>query len=183
MVEGIEIRRAGVDDAELISDLSNITFIETYRNSCPDEHLFDFLNSYFNKEAILQELSNPDDLYFLAFYDGFPAGYLRMKEEHNDFPAMNAFNSIEIKRIYVLKEFHSKKIGSALMKHALDVATEKGYEKIWLGVWENNQKAKSFYNKWGYIDSGVKHVFSIGDTPQYDHWLIKDLPHVTQPSP
>ena len=36
-------------------------------------------------------------------------------------------------------------VGRELYNHALKVAREHGYNKIWLGVWEHNLKAIQFY--------------------------------------
>ena len=96
-----------------------------------------------------------------------------MKEEESDVIEIKKHKSIELKRIYVLKEFHSQKIGAKLMNFAFDFAAEKEYELIWLGVWEHNERAKSFYKKFGFVDSGVKHPFPIGNTQQTDDWFIK----------
>ncbi len=59
------------------------------------------------------------------------------------------------------------------MTYALQFASQKKYEVLWLGVWEHNEKAKSFYKKWGFADTGDTHDFPIGNTPQKDNWLIK----------
>ena len=59
------------------------------------------------------------------------------------------------------------------MNFALNFAAEKDYEIIWLGVWEYNEKAKSFYRKFGFEDTGVEHPFPIGNTPQTDRWLYR----------
>ncbi|WP_233268676.1 N-acetyltransferase [Cellulophaga sp. L1A9] len=58
-------------------------------------------------------------------------------------------NSLEIKRIYVLKEFHGKKIGRLLYKMALDSAEQNKATPIWLEVWEANKRAIRFYKKNG----------------------------------
>ena len=96
-----------------------------------------------------------------------------MKEEESDVTLIKKYKAIELKRIYVLKEYHSKKVGAALMNFALQFAAEKNYEAVWLGVWEHNLKAQAFYKKWGFVDTGATHDFPIGDTPQMDNWLIK----------
>ena len=114
-----------------------------------------------------------NEFYFIAFLNGIDAGYIRMKEEVSDVEIINRHKAIELKRIYVLKEYHAKKIGAALMNFALDFAAEKNYEMIWLGVWEHNERAKLFYNKFGFINSGVTHPFPIGNTPQTDVWLYR----------
>jgi GNAT superfamily N-acetyltransferase len=169
----IEIRRGTLNDASLLSELSTTTFLDTFRGTCTDEEIEEFVQKYFNKAQVYKELQDEDNFYFTAFADNIPAGYIRMKEEETDVEIIKNYKAIELKRIYVLKEYHSKKIGAALMKFALDFAAEKGYEAVWLGVWEHNLKAQSFYKKWEFTDTGATHNFPIGNTPQMDNWLIK----------
>ena len=169
----LHIRRAVADDAKLIAELSAITFFDTFKGTCTDDDMQGFIKDYFSIEQVEKELQDNDDFYFIAFINGNPAGYIRMKEEVSDVEIINKHRGIELKRIYVLKEYHSKKIGAALMNFALDFATEKNYELIWLGVWEHNERARAFYNKFGFEDSGVMHPFPIGNTPQTDVWLYR----------
>jgi GNAT superfamily N-acetyltransferase len=174
MVEnGTHIIRATKDDAQLLSDLSNVTFIETFRGTCSDDDLIGFIDKCFNENVIASELNDADDLYYIAFVEGFPAGYIRLKENYEDYPAIKKYRALELKRIYVLKEFHGKKIGAALMQFAIEVAKQNQYEVLWLGVWEHNHTAYSFYKKWGFVDTGDTHLFPIGNTPQTDNWLMK----------
>ncbi|MEO6820804.1 MAG: GNAT family N-acetyltransferase, partial [Ginsengibacter sp.] len=111
--------------------------------------------------------------YFLAFIDNNPIGYLRMMEEESEVPVINEHKSLSINRLYVLKEYHSQKVGAALMEFALDFAAKNNYNIIWLGVWEHNERAKSFYYKFGFKDTGFSHPFPIGNTPQTDIWLMR----------
>ena len=174
-IPGINIKRATAADAELISHLSIITFEETFRGTCTEDDLQGFVNYAFSPAAVLNDLRDEEDLYFIAWYDNVATGYMRLKENYRDYPAIKKYRALELKRIYVLKEYHSKKIGAALMSHALHVAKEKNYEVLWLGVWEHNHQAQSFYKKWGFTDTGDTHPFPIGNTPQTDHWFIKFL--------
>ena len=171
----LNIKRATAEDAGLISHLSKITFEDTFKGTCTDEDLQGFVDNVFSPAAVLNELKNEDDLYFIAWYNNVAAAYMRLKEDYNDYPVIKKYKALELKRIYVLKEYHSKKIGAALMAHALRLAEQKNYEVLWLGVWEHNYKAQSFYKKWGFMDTGDSHPFPIGNTPQTDNWLIKFL--------
>jgi ribosomal protein S18 acetylase RimI-like enzyme len=173
MTGSIEILRATPDDAQLISELSAVTFFDTFKGTCTDEDMQGFIEQYFNKEQVLSELQNANDFYFIAFVDGRAAGYVRIKEEVSDVEIIKKRKAIELKRIYVLKEYHLRKVGAALMNFALDFAKQKNYDLIWLGVWEHNERAKSFYKKFGFEDSGVEHPFPIGNTPQTDVWFYK----------
>lgn len=169
----LNIIRATENDAGLLSDLSNVTFIETFRGTCPDDDLMFFLDKCFNPTTISNELSDPDDLYYIVYSDGFPAGYMRLKEDYNEFPYMKKYKALQLKRIYVLEEFQGKKIGKELLNYALQIAADKDYEVLWLGVWEDNEKAKTFYQRFGFENTGYNATFNIGNTAQTDHWLLK----------
>lgn len=173
VVEEINIIRADKNDAQLLSDLSNVTFIETYRGSCSDNDLIGFIDKCFNEDVIRQELEDPEDFYYIAFADGFPAGYMRLKEDNRDYPLEKKYKALQLKRLYVTKEYQGKKIGAALMNAAIQLAGENGYEILWLGVWEGNDKARSFYDKWGFEDPNLSYSFPVGETIHTDYWLIK----------
>ena len=175
MVREIQIEKALITDAQLISDLSIVTFIETYRGTCSDSDLDSFIETCFNETHIAEELSGEVPQYFIAYADGFPAGYIRIFEDYNDYPAIPIYKAIELKRIYVLENYHSQKVGAALMTYALQLARNRAYEALWLGVWEENLRGLAFYNKFGFEDTGCRHTFYIGTTAQTDHWMIKLL--------
>ena len=169
----INIRRAEINDAEILSQLSTVTFLDTFNGTCTEEDIQQFVKKYFSPEQSFKELQDPFDYYFMAFINDEAVGYLRMKEEDSDVDEIKKYRGIELKRIYVLKKYHDKKVGAALMKFVLSFAYENKYEAVWLGVWEHNERAKIFYKKWGFTDTGVMHDFPIGSTPQMDHWYIK----------
>lgn len=171
--EQLQIRRAAEDDATLISELSSVTFFDTFTATCTEEDMDGFIRQFFNVTVVQQELKDPDDYYYIAFVEGKAAGYIRMKEGKSDIPEIKSHKGLELKRIYVLKEYHSQKIGASLMKFALNFAAQNEYDVLWLGVWEHNERALNFYKKFGFIDTGFKHPFPIGNTPQTDNWLIK----------
>jgi ribosomal protein S18 acetylase RimI-like enzyme len=174
LVKGdIHIRRAVTNDAQLLSALSAVTFFDTFNGTCTNEDIQQFIETCFNPGQVYKELRDADDFYFIAFINEEAAGYIRLKEDESDVIEIKKHRSIELKRIYVLKEYQSQKIGAKLMTFALDFAVAKNYELIWLGVWEHNEKAKAFYKKYGFEDSGVTHLFPIGNTPQTDNWLVK----------
>jgi diamine N-acetyltransferase len=75
--------------------------------------------------------------------------------------------AIEIERIYVLKEFHGKAAGQLLYEKAMQIAIHSNAEYVWLGVWEKNLRAISFYKKNGFMEFD-RHVFKLGDESQTD---------------
>ena len=57
------------------------------------------------------------------------------------------------------------------METALDFATKKNVDWIWLGVWLGNTQAQEFYRKWRF-EKFHEHVFQMGGDPQTD-WLLR----------
>ena len=169
------IRRALNADAELLSVISKETFADTFSGTCTEEDMQFFLEENFNLKKVKRELADENDFYFFIEENGVTAGYVRMMEDYSLFNEIKKWKALELKRIYVLKEFHGKGIAQQLIKFVEEFARENKYEVLWLGVWEHNLRAKRFYEKCGFTDSGYMHDFPIGNTPQSDNWLWKFL--------
>lgn len=167
------IRRIELKDAAALSALSKITFYDTFTGTCTDEDMQHFLDDYFSLAQVKQELADEKDCYFFIEADGKPAGYLRLKEDYSNFELIKQWKALELKRIYIDKQYHGKGLAQQLMAFAENFAKENKYEVLWLGVWEHNNRAKKFYEKMGFKDSGYMHDFPIGNTPQRDNWLWK----------
>ena len=48
------------------------------------------------------------------------------------------------------------------MKEAIREAKERGFNCLWLGVWERNERAIKFYEKWGFKRVGGN-IFVMGE--------------------
>src|SRR5687767_3508845 len=171
----ITTRRARLDDAEILSEIANRTFYDTFTGTCTEADMQGFLEAYFNLEQVKKELSNEDDMFYLAECGGKVVGYHRFMEDYSSLPLMKQWKALELKRIYVEKEFHGIGVAQALMELVLTYAADHKYEVVWLGVWEHNKKAQRFYEKYGFVNSGHTHDFPIGNTPQTDWWFWKFL--------
>ena len=171
----ITTRRAQLDDAEILSEVANRTFYDTFKGTCTDADMESFLEAYFNLQQVRKELSNEADMFYLAESGGKVVGYLRFMEDYSGLPLMKQWKALELKRIYVEKEFHGIGVAQALMELVLSYAADHKYEVVWLGVWEHNKKAQRFYEKYGFVNSGHTHDFPIGNTPQTDLWFWKFL--------
>ena len=78
-------------------------------------------------------------------------------------------------RFYFLKEFHGKGDSDRLMNFAMDYARSQGFERMYLSVWEYNFRARGFYEKNGFKNTGIENDFPLGNTPQTDLWFVKNL--------
>lgn len=166
----ISIRYCTINDAQLIANMSRQTFYETFASENSAVNMDKFMQSQFAREALINEVGKEGNIFFLAYDDEKPVGYVKMRESDR-MPELNNKTAIEIARIYAVASSIGKGVGSALMQKCIDVATERNKEVVWLGVWERNKKAIDFYIRWGFEKFGT-HIFMLGDDPQTD-WLMK----------
>ncbi len=174
-MEQIIIRRATIADAVKLSAISIQTFYDTFINTCTEEDMNTFLKEYFNIKQVKLELNNENDFYYLAELNGKVVGYCRWMEDYTNFPVMKQWKSLELKRIYVLEEFHGKGVAQQLMNFVIQSAKKNQYQVVWLGVWEHNYRAQKFYEKYSFVHSGHTHDFPIGSTAQTDCWFWRFL--------
>jgi diamine N-acetyltransferase len=167
------IRYAAVTDAESLADLAATTFHQAFDGSSKQENVDGYVQSAFSPEQLAIELLDPNSTYLIVEMAGQAVGYLKLYEGKAPV-CVNDPGAIELARLYVRQEFLAQKIGAALMQRALEEARRKGYRTIFLGVWENNERAKAFYQKWGFVRVG-EHIFQMGDDPQTDWWMERKL--------
>lgn len=171
----IKIRRVTINDAEVLSELAIKTFFDTFVGTCTEKDMDDFLYEYYNIEQVSKELNDKNDYFYFAEIDSIAVGYIRFKEDYANYEKMKQWKALELKRLYILKEFHGKGVAQALMNFYFNYAIDNKYELAWLGVWEFNFRAQKFYQKNGFENTGDKHPFPIGSTPQTDLWYWKFL--------
>ena len=171
----ITIRRVTVADVPALCAMARQTFYDTFVDTCTATDMQEFLDEVFTEEQLAKEISNQNDYCFFAEINGEPVGYIRFMEDSSNFAEVNKWKSLELKRLYVLKEYHGKGMAQKLMEFFIAFAEQYQYELVWLGVWEYNFRAQKFYSKYGFINSGHTHDFPIGDTPQTDIYLWRFL--------
>lgn len=166
----IVIREATVEDAWLIADISHQTFYETFASYNTKEDMEKFLNQQFTKGKLVLEVGARANVFLLAYNDDKVAGYVKIRDERAPLSLGNN-NALEIARLYAMREMIGKGVGSMLMQACIEIAKEKKKDYLWLGVWENNQRAIDFYTKWGF-EKFDETDFLLGDDLQKD-WLMK----------
>jgi diamine N-acetyltransferase len=172
-MERIDVRKATLTDLEILQALGKQTFIETFGEMNTEENMSQYLTESFNEAKLKSELTNPDSVFYFAIQENRFIGYLKLNFAEAQ-TELKDKKSLEIERIYVLKEFYGKGVGQVLYNTALDLARQKNAEAVWLGVWEKNPRAISFYKKNGFVEFD-KHVFILGDDVQTDIMMKLNL--------
>lgn len=172
-MNSLEIKKATVKDLNALQLIGRQTFSETFAEVNSEENMIKYLKESFADEKLTAELNNPNSHFYLAQLDNKVIGYLKLntgdaqteKQDHD---------ALEIERIYVAKEFHGQNVGQVLYVQALETAKELRATYIWLGVWEKNFRAVSFYSKNGFVQFDT-HIFRLGDDEQTDLLMKKVL--------
>ncbi|MFD2932944.1 GNAT family N-acetyltransferase [Spirosoma flavum] len=169
------IRTATIADAALLTDLSAMTMREAFGPPHnPAELVDEYIQSACTQSILEAELADSRSTFFLLdLPDGTPIGYAKLRR-HAPPRRMTNRNAIEIQRIYLLQSQIGKGQGQTLINHCIDWAKAQGYTAVWLGVWERNERAISFYKKMGFEPLGF-HYFQFGSERQRDFWLQKQI--------
>jgi len=165
-IEHTIIQKTKLADLKELLKVAEQTFYDTFAKENTEENMKVYLAEHFTYEKLIIEFNNPYSEFYSAILNDRITGYLKINFEQ----AQTEFvqnNSMEIERIYVLKEFQGYKIGKLLLDKAFARAQENKIDIVWLGVWEKNEKAISFYKKNGFIEFG-KHIFKLGTEEQTD---------------
>ena len=173
MEKTIEIKPAGRPEADLIADIARKTFMETYGEMNTPENMEVYLNSQFSDEKLLEELQHPRTRFFLAYLDGIPAAFTKVRDDRKA-KKLEEIKAIEFQRIYVLQEYQGFSLGKAMLDMIKELAREDGYQTIWLQVWQKNNKAIRFYQKAGFTVFETA-SFLLGSSSQQDFLMRYDL--------
>lgn len=171
----VTVRKAFMADAPSITALGARVFTSIFGHSVPSHELQAYLNSAYSLDAIVQDLTNPlKDTIVAVNLDGKILGFALVTRGSSEPCVSHLKDTIELQRIYVDSAAHGMGVGGLLSRAVDELARQKGYRNIWLGVWEDNHNAQNAYKRWGYKQVG-KHDFVVGTVVQTDHIMLKPL--------
>ena len=168
MFSPLNIRPAVAKDAEQLAKLAAQTFTDAFACDNTVEDIRAYVRDAFNTTRIQSELQDPANGFLLAFLEGAsdPIGYAKLRSGTTE-QSVTGPRPIELERLYVSQSVIGQGIGARLMEASLEVACDGEYQTIWLGVWEQNERAIAFYQKWQFEAVG-DHIFQLGTDSQRD---------------
>jgi ribosomal protein S18 acetylase RimI-like enzyme len=158
----LSIRQADISDVKIICALGVTTFYEAYYEQDNSGDLASYVLESFNQAQIKNEFNDTNSTFFIAELNGKAVGYAKLRED-SAVDCLENENAVELHRIYVLERAKGKGVGGALLNRCFAAARAKGYETIWLGVWERNSAAIKFYERLGFVKVGEV-LFPYGET-------------------
>lgn len=153
--EAIAIVSPGPDRAAEIAALAHRTFAETFVGKAYYTH--EIIDGYAAKaltpaifESHLRDLKHR---IWLVTVDGRTAGFAHVAER-SPAEAVKNLHALYLNRLYLEKEFHRRGLGKLLLDECYREGRRRGYDWIWLSVWEHNYPALAFYERTGFSAKG-----------------------------
>lgn len=158
----IKIIKGEIEHSELIAEIGKKSFWESHGKSASKEDIEAFVSKTYNKEVLLKELENPNNLYHIIYYKNEAVGYSKIEFNASNINIKHK-NVTKLDRFYLLKEFYGKKLGKKLFDFNVELSKKNKQKGIWLAVWVKNERGIKFYNKAGFKIVG-KYDFQISKT-------------------
>ena len=155
-----KVREASKDDARGLAEVHVRSWQAAYKGQVPDDFL-DSLSVDRREKDWRQTLNSPSNKVFVA-------------EAEQEIVAFSSFgpvrdegldkNSVgEVYAIYALEKFWDCGIGRRLMEASLTTLREMNCSTVKVWVLDTNQRAISFYQKFGFSAEGVQKVEARGE--------------------
>lgn len=148
------IRPAAPADIDALVELAATTFHETHAPFLEPADVDDYVTGNFTRAAFEVILADAASTLRVCEGGGRLLGYLHLRRSTP--PAcVTGRAPIELVRIYLRREVIGRGQGARLMRTARAEAARRGCDALWLMVYERNERARTFYGKWGFVDVGT----------------------------
>lgn len=167
------IREATRSDASELSRIAEKVFRATFGSANTAEDMRLHCETNYSERNQAAEISDPNMCTLLSEDGGNLIAFAQIRWGHA--PAVVTGRSpAEIYRLYVVDEWHGKGFAQRLMDASLAKMKQHGSDIAWLGVWERNPRAITFYSKCGFVEVGA-HDFLLGADLQRDIVMVRSV--------
>ena len=154
-------RQATLNDIELIRELADVTFRETYKNILYNEQLDWMFDWMYSAESLKQQMNGDGQVFLLVYKDNVPAGYISIERQGDDL--------FHFQKIYVLPLMQKNGIGKYLIDLGVEYIRSLGLEKFKVELNVNRKNpAVDFYQRLGFK------IASEGDFPIGNGYYMND---------
>ena len=129
-----------------------------------------YLQQNFDVTRLNDEIRNGLVQYFLLEEENRYIGFIKICMNRPMTPG-SLTRGIELEKIYLLKAFSGKGIGSKAFMFLCDYARNKGEKLVWLNVLKSNQRAIKFYEQFGFRK--IDQIEFSTDKIKIDMWVMK----------
>ena len=184
----LEFRQATSEDAAQVSALIGTTWAKFFAYSVTEADLETYLTQTVSEAQIRKEIEDESKYCLLAVrlakstVTGGPktsatgstvVGVAQMNFNTTE-EGLTTSKPVKLDRLYIQPTEQGGGLAALLLQDAEEEAKKRGYNGLWLGVWENNARAIRFYEKMGFVRRG-EHFFWLGESKRRDWTMEKPL--------
>lgn len=168
----ISYRDATIADFAPLDAMARTIWLETFAHSAPPADIAAYVATAYGPGGKLErDLADPSHHFRLALANSDVAGYAKLSPVWLEDPAVAA-GALQLSQLYVAREWHGHGVAQALMDWTINQARFRGATALVLTVWEENLRAKRFYDRYGFVHI-ADYAFQTGT--QIDRDLIMQL--------
>lgn len=185
--KNLVFKTAQITDIPALQQCQRITYLATYPEIAAEhpDVMKTFLEETYATEKILEEINDPNITYYIIVDNDIPEDDFAnhcvafVKVCRGAAQTWETFRQcddvLQIKRIYVRVEYHGLQLGRVLLDGAIAHAKAIMANKIWLGVYDKNEKAIHFYKKNGFFKIPAETTFKMVHRIYTNHIMVLDL--------
>ena len=173
------MEKCTLKQVQLLQDIAIKTYRETFADSNSERLLQQYFEDSLNLKILTAQLQQKNSEFYFIYSSPIGtaqadlAGFLKLNVGDAQTDILDP-EALEVEKIYIKKDFLYKGLGKELMTFAIKRAKQQAKQFIWLGVWEHNFPALTFYKKMGF-EKFSEHPFNMGGDIQTDFLLKKHL--------
>lgn len=165
-------RDATPDDGPALDTMAKKIWLETFEHSASAEDIALYVaEAYGPKGKLIRDLADSAQHFRIAVVDDAIVGYAKLSPLWLKEPAILP-GAVQLSQLYVASQWHGGGIAQALMTWSIDEARRRGAPALVLTVWEENHRAKRFYDRHGFVHI-ADYAYPTGN--QIDRDLIMQL--------
>lgn len=172
-MKNLKIRRATVEDAEAMAELSSATFVETFGHLYKPNDLLYYLSIAYTPEQYQNDLQNDYAAWVVEDEDKKLQGYAfagPCSLPHEEVSP----GDCELKRLYLRETLQGGGWGSKLFEQAFEWMKDSDAKHLWLGVYSENYGAQRFYQRYGFSQAG-EYLYPVGEARDREFIYKYDL--------
>lgn len=148
-MDPILVRRADEKDVQVLYSVCRQSYIQSFADHWVEGGLPWYLDKVYGMDVLLSDLKNADINYFISYYEGVPAGFMKVKL-NSPLSSKISGNHLEIEKLYFLEKYKRRGLGKRMIASVRQMAEDRSISVIWLAVIDSNVSAISFYENIGF---------------------------------
>lgn len=155
----MNIRKAVSADALGIAKAHVDSWRSAYRGLVPDDRLAK-LDYTRGAERFRESITREDEIIYVAENAEGIIGFLALGPCRD--PGIDDASIGEFFALYIVPEYWRKGIGRVMSREADGILRSHGYSSVILWVFEDNERARMFYEAMGFIADGASKILNVG---------------------